>query len=130
MIGTTDRGCHYHPFGLAVCTKEEDSDFNFVFSTLKSVVPDFDPTEIIADASGAITNGFTQVYGRPNRRIMCWIHMQQYIKKHLIGILSKLQTKIISDNHHIHHSVSSQVFEASNLLFYDNLRRVEDSLRA
>ena len=119
MIGTTDRGCHYHPFGLAVCTKEEDSDFNFVFSTLKSVVPDFAPTEIIADASGAITNGFTQVYGGPNRRIMCWIHMQRNIKKYLIGIPSKLQTKIISDIHHIQHSVSSQVFEASNLLFYD-----------
>ena len=31
MVGSTDRGCHYHPYGFVVATNEETLDYVFMF---------------------------------------------------------------------------------------------------
>ena len=80
MVGSTDKNKSFHTFGLAVTTNETHEDFAFVFSSLKTAVQslfnrNFSPTTVLADGSDAITNGFTQVFGQPEKRIMCYAHV-------------------------------------------------------
>jgi len=56
QVGSTDNQKHYQPFGLAVCDKEEDIDFYFIFSSLLKLVPGFHPTILLADGSHAIAD--------------------------------------------------------------------------
>ena len=83
MIGSTDRQKSYHPFGISVCTKEEAADFEFLFNCIKKLVSSFHPSIVLGDASLAITNGFTEVFGAPSKRIICWVHMLRIIDKRL-----------------------------------------------
>ena len=120
MIGTTDRGCHYHPFGLAVCTEERKDDFNFVFSALKRLRPSFTPGIVLADAAEAITNGFAEVYGPPTKRIICWVHVQRNIKKRLTKLgLSKQIPKIDADFQLVQQSMNPRVFSVAANLFVE-----------
>ena len=116
MIGSTDRGCHYQPFGFAVCTNEETVDYKFIFETLKRVAPRFQPTAMVADASPAITAGFIRVYGE-QKRIMCWIHMMRNAKKYLMGIPVKQKIEIIADIESLQLSANENMFEKACSLF-------------
>ncbi|CAF4253261.1 unnamed protein product [Rotaria magnacalcarata] len=65
IVGTTDKQCAFHPFGIALCINEKTSDF------------DYCPIILVADASGAITNGFINVFNVVEKRIMCWFHIKK-----------------------------------------------------
>ena len=77
IVGTTDKEKKFHPFGLAVCMNETEEDFSFIFRSLKLTVNricnfNYQPTTLIADASGAITKGFQAAFDNLDRRVMCW----------------------------------------------------------
>ena len=62
-VGNIDKNKHFHPFGLGIASNEEESDFGFIFSSVKSASKqinslDYSPSILIADDAGAITNGF------------------------------------------------------------------------
>ena len=62
-IGNIDKNKHFHPFGLGIASNEEESDFGFIFSSVKNISKqinsiDYSPSILIADDAGAITNGF------------------------------------------------------------------------
>ena len=88
IVGATDREKKFHPFGMAVTTTEDHNDFKFIFHSLKKAVElvahpfEYNPSILIADASGAITNGFKNVFTMSNR-IMCWAHMIRCVDNHL-----------------------------------------------
>ena len=67
-----------HPFGLAVCINEEQADFEFVFEALvknsnEAFEYSYTPTILLADAACQNTNAFVKVFGRCEKRIVCWV---------------------------------------------------------
>ncbi|CAF2022136.1 unnamed protein product [Rotaria magnacalcarata] len=62
MVGTTDKQCAFHPFGIALCINEKTNDFEFMFKSVQLAVEqlyniNYCPIIFVADASGTITNG-------------------------------------------------------------------------
>ena len=63
MCGTIDKDHQYHPFCVVIIKHVESCDYAFMFRTLKDLllmIFDFyyKPTILVADAAGAISNGF------------------------------------------------------------------------
>jgi hypothetical protein len=53
-IGSIDKDKHFHPFGLGIASNEEQSDFNFMFSSVKNAAKkihsfSYSPEILIAD---------------------------------------------------------------------------------
>ena len=89
LAGVTDLQKHFHPLCLAICTNEEAIDFQFIFEALSNTLKilydyDYRPNALIADAAGAITNGFKLAFNYDNEeqfiRIMCYSHVDRAIK--------------------------------------------------
>ena len=62
-VGNIDKDKHFHPFGLGIASNEEETDFGFIFSSVKNAAKKINnniymPEILIADDAGAITNGF------------------------------------------------------------------------
>jgi hypothetical protein len=90
LAGTTDRGRHFHAFGLAICTTEDNEDFAFVSRVINERVEAifliiYKPIALVADATGAITIAFTRVFGEDFIRIMCYCHMERACARKLNG---------------------------------------------
>lgn len=91
-VGTVDLNRHFHLFGTVVSQTENTDDYKFVFKTVKDSVKkifDFDmrPNILIADASGAIHNGFKVVFGDDVLILMCWFHAKKAVKKNLPSLI-------------------------------------------
>ncbi|CAF1263893.1 unnamed protein product, partial [Rotaria magnacalcarata] len=91
IVGTTDKQCAFHPFGNALCINEKTSDFEFMFKSVQLTVEklyniSYCPIILVADASGAITNGFINVFNVVEKRIMCWFHVTKNIDTQLNAI--------------------------------------------
>ena len=79
----------------------------------------YNPNVPIADAAGAITNGFYNVV-KPELflRIMCWVHMFRNVDKHLNGTdLKNFKDEIITDIKVIQKSKSKENFDYLASLF-------------
>jgi hypothetical protein len=101
-IGTTDRDKHFHPFGLAVCTNEDEHDFFYMFDSLKKAAEriaklDMEPHTLVADNAASITNGYTRVFGKPKYRVNCWAHVIRRITEHLVKIDQQTVNEIYQD---------------------------------
>lgn len=88
QIRTTDKHRSYHKFGIAVCTNERASDYEFIFAAVKNAVKtifniDVNVDVLISDAAKSIHNGFEKVHGKPTVIIMCWAHMRRKIVQKL-----------------------------------------------
>ncbi len=88
--GTTDKKKQFHPFGIAITSAEKAADFEFVFNAVKKGVLKLEqytykPKALIADAAGAITNGFMHAFGYDSEdeftRIYCWAHVNINLDK-------------------------------------------------
>lgn len=87
LVGTTDLYRSFHIFGLAVCTNETETDFRFVFESLKKGLDEnlnvkLAPKYLIADAAKSIQNAFMHVFGETTTIITCWFHVKKAIKGH------------------------------------------------
>ena len=87
VVGTSDLNRAFHPLGLALCSRETHLDYKFLFNSLllgqqqMNITPSGDPISLMADAAGAITNGFAESGFALNKRGMCWFHAKSAIDK-------------------------------------------------
>jgi hypothetical protein len=96
LTGTVDMAKEFQPFGIVVTMNETADDYAFMFRCIKRLASsvhqiDYKPTKLLADAAGAITNGFKQVFDL-KKRIFCWAHVKRAIDKE---INAKVKGKII-----------------------------------
>lgn len=69
LAGKSDMNQSFHPSGLSVSIEEKEEDFEFIFRAIKDGILkihniDVKPTALVADAAGAIRNGFKNVFGK------------------------------------------------------------------
>ena len=124
VAGTTDKGRHFHAFGLAICTTGDNQDFAFVFIVIKERVDAiyfiiYKPVALIPDAAGAITIAFTDVFGEDFIRIMCYCHMERACSRRLNG--NDHEKAIILDLQSLQIAFSKPLFD----LMIEKLRRKE-----
>ncbi|CAF0858135.1 unnamed protein product, partial [Brachionus calyciflorus] len=99
--GTTDKNKNFHPFGLALCSTENNLDFAFFFRTIKSVCfrvygHTITPTILVADSADAITIGFKKVF-EMSKRVNCWAHVIRNIDKRLLVFVDTIKKSIRDD---------------------------------
>ena len=70
----------------------------------------------MADAAGAITNGF-RLAGFTGIRGMCWFHVTKALKSRLAKINDELSAKIRSDIHFLQLSQTPAIFDSASKLF-------------
>ncbi|RNA03118.1 hypothetical protein BpHYR1_015331, partial [Brachionus plicatilis] len=96
VAGTVDIERHFHPVCVAICTRETEDDYEFVFNSLKKKYPNFNPEFLLADGAHSITNGFEKVFGENYKRIMCWAHAERAMERHL-KIDKDTKQKVLKD---------------------------------
>ena len=75
MVGTTDKQRAFHPCGIALCINEQTNDFESIFKSVQLTVEklcniNYCPIILVAGRSGAITNGFINVFNVIEKRIV------------------------------------------------------------
>ena len=134
IVGTINKEKKFHPYGLALTVNEETVDFEFIFRSIKDGAKnifdnDFIPNSLVADASGAIMNGFSRVFGEPDKRIMCWAHMIRNVDKHANLVNDKKQwPKIRTDIEALQVAANSEMFTKGAQLFCDKCVAFPDFL--
>ncbi len=130
ICGTSDKNKVFHPFGLSVCTKEKEHDYQFMFECLQvGLEATNQPTlkrdgsiALIADAADAITNGFKAVFAKNADflRVMCWFHVRKAVENCLAMLAEKsLQDKILMDVKILQLATSPEQFNAASKLFLE-----------
>ena len=94
VTGCTDKSGWFHPFCLAITTAETETDFAFIFSTIKSLATQllnlqFNPSILVADCADAIANGFSSAFSNDFVRVNCWAHVHRNMQKQLLTIKSE-----------------------------------------
>jgi len=96
-----------------VTKHENEEDYEYMFNALKRIVKeihqiDFEPTILLADTAGAITNGFSNVF-KLTHRVFCWSHVKRNIDAKLNSVLDKtIRTQITSDIINFQHYVQTE----------------------
>lgn len=128
-VGTTDLCRKFHPMGLAVCTTEQQKDYEFIFAAVKQGIhnifdQEFEPEFLIADAAGAIHNGAIKVFGPLIQIIMCWFHAHKNISDKVPMYLKELnkQTQFFSDLNQLQVAKTKDIFDIAVKLFMDKWR--------
>jgi len=88
ITGVSDKQNTFHPISISVTTGETSRDYAFIFNALKiSIGLTYKPTLLIADASEAITNGFSETFGTEFRRAFCSFHVMKNVdsNRHLVS---------------------------------------------
>jgi hypothetical protein len=122
VVGTTDLDRHFHPFGMAICSKEEEKDFKFTFESLAAGVEKYseqemDPQALIADSSNAIRNAFKDTFGEKTM-VMCWAHVRRNVEKKVQSLVEKsAQNEIMQDIEVLQLSQSRKIFLKASKLF-------------
>ncbi|CAF3028112.1 unnamed protein product, partial [Rotaria sp. Silwood2] len=123
IVGTTDKQCAFHPFGIVLCINEETNDFEFMFKSVQLTVEklynfNYCPIILVADASEAITNGFINVFNVIEKRIMCWFHVTKNIDTQLNAIKDKkMKAELRQDNEFMQLIKNETIFDAAIKLF-------------
>lgn len=121
VLGVSDKDRTFHPVGMAVTASESNMDYAYIFNSLKKAVqlisPSYSPTILIADSAVAITNGFTDAFGEPEKRINCWAHVDAKCRLRLGGTDKETRDSIMHDINLLQRSPCSDVFELASTLF-------------
>lgn len=135
LVGTTDLHRSFHPFGVAICTSEQQKDFEFIFTSLKNGVEDiFDqmlaPKFLVADAAKSIHNAAKKVFGDDLIIIMCWFHMRKAVLDKLPTFVrdEAKQKAFISGLDRLQLAKTRAIFEAALPLFIDKWKRESSEL--
>ncbi|XP_077289789.1 uncharacterized protein LOC143913700 [Arctopsyche grandis] len=120
IVGSSDMNQVFHPYAIAVCSNETESDFAFIFSSIKESYfkiynTECNPKILLADASSAITDGFKAVFGLSFRRLMCYFHVAKNIDSELRGMKDK--DEIRSDIECLHLCPNDETFNIVTELF-------------
>lgn len=122
LIGGIDENHKLHIFAYSITTSEQTENYAFAFNAWKnSVWQLFQQTcavkVLIADAAGAITNGFVSNFTN-GKVVMCYFHVMQNIEKNLKKkLLQANRDAILKDIRQIHLSPSREIFERASTLF-------------
>lgn len=97
LVGTTDSDRHFHPLGIAVCSKEQKEDFAFIFHAMKSSVYnlfgiEMQPKVLISDAAASIHNAYKDVF-EDDHIVMCWAHARRNIVKKIAAFVKDAEKK-------------------------------------
>jgi len=121
IIGTSDMDRHFHTFGIGVCSNEKKDDFAFIFQSLVDGLKKFGEVIqvniLISDASSAIRNAFTEVFGADKVLIMCWAHMRRKVVQNLNLIDGEFKEEVMDDIDSLQLSSNKEIFEKSICLF-------------
>jgi hypothetical protein len=123
VIGTTDRNKAFHPLGLAVCSNEKKSDFQFIFNAIQMGMQKIGknllkPEALVCDAASAIKNGFTKVFGNSFDQIMCWSHMKRKVENRVCHVDdTNIAKELLEDIEILQLCNSSSLFELAITLF-------------
>ncbi|RNA28508.1 hypothetical protein BpHYR1_012213, partial [Brachionus plicatilis] len=117
LCGTNDSDNTFHPFGVLLSRYETESEFAYMFRTCKNLSfelygHDLDPSVLLADAAGAITNGFKSVF-RLEKRIVCWAHVERKIDENLKGVDKDSKVQIKTDFKSIQGGVQQRLFSTA-----------------
>jgi hypothetical protein len=126
LVGTSDKSRTFHPFAVAVCNNESASDFAFIFDALRTYDLDWHPDVLLADASQAITAGYTQVFGAPVLRIMCYFHVLKNLETYLKPLPRYHQTNLKSDIRSLQVCWNADVFKKASSLFVKKWAKEKD----
>lgn len=85
VVGTIDREKHFHVTAIVVTSNERESEYEFVFKTVKMGIENeskqlFQPDIIISDHAFAIQNGFFKVFG-PSQNVICSVHLHRKLRE-------------------------------------------------
>lgn len=135
LVGTTDKHRSFHPYGVAVCTSEQQKDFEFIFKSLKQGVEntfdtEFDPKYLISDAAKAIHNAAIEVFGNCILIIMCWFHMRKNVSEKLPTFIrdEAEQKFFLFDLDTLQPPKTEAIFDTALQLFIDKWRPVSNDL--
>ena len=127
LLGSSDAKKVFHTIGIAVCTRERKNDFAFLFKSIqiareKLNLPKLPSSlNLMADAAGAITNGF-RLAGFTGIRGMCWFHVTKALKSRLAKLNDDHAAKIRSDIHFLQLSQTPAIFDSASKLFLKKWR--------
>lgn len=131
QIGATDKHRSYHKFGIAVCTNERASDYEFIFAAVKNAVKTIFKIDImvdvlISDAAKSIHNGFEKVHGKPIVFVMCWAHMRRNIVEKLPTYIrdQKKRFEFLFDLDKLQISQTDNIFDRAANLFVEKWEKV------
>ena len=119
--------------GLALTLNETAEDFEFIFKSLRDVVRrvhniEIAPTTFLADASDAITNGFASVFNL-ERRIMCHVHVERNLDKHMASFERSLRDSIKQDFKSLQLASTPEIFAKAISLFNEKYSNGSDALQ-
>ena len=132
ILGTSDCDRTFHPLGISVCSKEAHFDYKFVFNSLifgreRINEEPLGPLALMADAAGAITNGFLESSLIHLIRAMCWFHCKNAVDKKLNAISDKIiRAEIISEICILQLCQTPTIFEAGVKLFILKWANIEN----
>lgn len=95
VAGTVDKCKQFHPIAVCLSKKEDAHDYAFVFNAIRQAYKhhnplyEYKPTQLLADAAQAITNGFMSAFTDIDKRIVCWAHVIRNIDDKLKTISDK-----------------------------------------
>uniref|UniRef100_A0A914WTS7 MULE transposase domain-containing protein n=1 Tax=Plectus sambesii TaxID=2011161 RepID=A0A914WTS7_9BILA len=134
VTGCTDKSGRFHPFCLAITTAETETDFAFIFLTIKSLATQllnlqFNPSILVADCADAIANGFSSAFSNDFIRVNCWAHVHCNMQKQLLTIKSeKLRSQFALDINTLQLAHSVDSFNKAVALFAEKRDAIgEDS---
>lgn len=126
LVGTTDLYRSFHPFGVAVCTTEQQKDFEFIFASVKQGVENtfdekLEPKYLIADAAKAIHNAGLKVFGPDLSVLMCWFYMRKAVSEKLPTFIRDpiKQAQFLNDLDKLQLAKSIEIFEVALKLFLE-----------
>lgn len=131
ILGTTDKNNKLYPFCLAVSNSVTTEDFEMLFSGLKTSVASLyehtlQPDVLVCDATKAIQNSFTNVFGNEPKVRMCWAHARKDMKTKLEQTIElENQNYILKDIDCLQTATSPQVFDLASELFLKKWEKEE-----
>lgn len=129
VVGTIDRLNKFHMLAICVTTNERQSDYAFVFETIKKAVSkhfnhEMQPKILISDAAAAIKNGFYSVFTSANQNVMCSVHVGRNVKDQKFKNASNYDL-IKSDLHILQASPDKLTFDYAADLFMQKWKSSE-----
>ena len=127
LVGITNVDCHFHVFGMAMCSNEKTADFKFIFDSIsyglaKINQGGYKPEVLISDS---ICNAFPNVFGKKDM-VMLWAHMRRNVNKKAEAMVNKShQDELIEDIETLQKSQNKEVFKKASGLFLKKWKTME-----
>lgn len=121
VIGNTDLNRKFHPYAIAVCCTEKIEDFEFLFTSLSTVIKNlfnmtFSPSVLVSDAASAIRTAFINVFGSTTLTVTCWAHVAMNVKKAKLAT-TKNRIEIKKDLNSLQLAANEDIFKKASVYF-------------